>query len=93
VPTRVVLSLVARRRESVASRIPDVLRHMAALNPPVGRPLLWVLLALALVGMPAALLGALALAPQAEDREQERREEDLDADDHERRGEDRKALL
>jgi hypothetical protein len=34
-----------------------------------------------------------AAAPQAEDREQERREEDLDADDHERRGEHRQALL
>jgi hypothetical protein len=32
-------------------------------------------------------------APQTEDREQERREEDLDADDHERRGEHRQALL
>lgn len=32
-------------------------------------------------------------ATQAENREQERREEDLDADDHERRGEHRQALL
>jgi hypothetical protein len=34
-----------------------------------------------------------AAATQAEDGEQERREEDLDADDHERRGEHRQALL
>src|SRR3954451_14390444 len=34
-----------------------------------------------------------AAAPQAKDREQERREEDLDADDHERRGQHRQALL
>jgi hypothetical protein len=32
-------------------------------------------------------------AAQAQDGEQERREEDLDADDHERRGEHRQALL
>src|SRR4051794_36651382 len=32
-------------------------------------------------------------APEPEDAEQERREEDLDADDDERRGEDREALL
>jgi hypothetical protein len=37
--------------------------------------------------------GSAAAATQAEDREQERREEDLDADDHERRGEHRQALL
>jgi hypothetical protein len=44
-----------------------------------------------------ALLGervpSAAAAAQAEDGEQERREEDLDADDHERRGEHRQALL
>jgi hypothetical protein len=89
----VTLALLQRTQESIGGRVPAVMRHAAALNPPLPPALIWLVALLALIAIPGGLIGALLLAPQTEDGEQERREEDLQPDDHERSGQNREALL
>ena len=77
--TEVSLQVMRRERASLASRTGELFDHAANVAPGFAGRWLFALLALVVVlGVP---LGALAAAAQPEDREQERREEDLQADD------------
>ena len=83
--TEVALTLLRSERSSYAARIGEMFGHADVVGPGFLAPwMLWLLLPLVAVGIPAGALAALAVAAKPEDREQERREEDLQADDQER---------
>ena len=76
--TEVAVTLLRSERASIASRTSEMIRHAVVVGPGVLAPwILWLLLPLVAVGVPLGALAALAAAAKPEDREQERREEDL----------------
>lgn len=80
--TEVAVTLVRSGPGSLAGRAGELFEHAEVVNPGFVAPwLLWLLLPLVAVGIPAGALAALAAAAKPEDREQERREEDLQPDD------------
>ncbi|MBA3328848.1 MAG: hypothetical protein H0T43_11165, partial [Solirubrobacterales bacterium] len=95
------LTLYEREGRRLISRLPDVLERMATFKGAFVAPwVLWILAALTFAGVPAAIVVTIRVAlredaalsagaAQPEDRDQKAREEDLNADDHERRGQHR----
>lgn len=78
----VAVTLLRREPESLAARVDDAFARAGVVGAGFLAPwVLWLLLPLVVLGIPLGALGALAAAAQPEDREQERREEDLQADD------------
>ena len=65
----VALQFHQARERSILQRLPEMVAAVAAYKPPpFGRPLLWLLLALVVLGLPVAVMVAFALGVRASER-------------------------